>query len=71
MELPLEVPIEIFEGLERIKASGTNMDIYHQVLAQADRMGNSVLANWLRCNMKYYIQSTYYGIVPEGDHYII
>jgi len=71
MESPIEVPLEIFKGLERIKGTGINMNAFHQVLAQAERMEDLVLSHWLRTNMKYYIQSTYYGLVPEGEQYII
>lgn len=71
MDPPIEIPAEIFDSLQKLKATGVNMESYHRVLAQANTTGDAVLISWLRSNMKYYIQGTYYGFVPEGDPYTI
>lgn len=68
MQTPVEVPCIIYEELQKIKEAGTDMNNYYQVLSQAEEMGNTVLIAWLRTNMKYYIQSTCYGLVSDHNN---
>lgn len=69
MRTPVEVPLIVYEGLQKINAAGTDMNNYYQVLSQAEELRNPVLLSWLRTNMKYYLQSTYYGLVSDpGDN---
>lgn len=65
MSKPVEVPLEIYRGLESIKANGTNMDDYNKVLVQAKKQGDQVLSEWLGNNMKIYVQIIYNGLAPD------
>ncbi|GBG57044.1 hypothetical protein SPFL3102_03502 [Sporomusaceae bacterium FL31] len=67
MDTPVKVPLRIYAGLKHLRATGTNMNDYHQVLAHAEKNGNVVLTDWLRNNMKYYMLSTIYGLEADGS----
>lgn len=66
MENPVEVPMEIYKGIEMIRKAGVNMEDYQAVLSKAEESKDTITATWLHNNMKYYLQSIYYGLLPEG-----
>jgi len=68
MNKPIEVPIEIYNNIQNIKKNG--IQHYKDVLNALESQGDEMTANWLHNNMKIYIQSEIYGMVPDKTDYI-
>ncbi|MEG6584476.1 hypothetical protein [Dendrosporobacter sp. 1207_IL3150] len=66
MDKPVEVSQHIYEEIEKIRSTGVVMNDYQSVLNTAITLNMPDTEQWLRNNMKIYIQGLKYGMVPEG-----
>ena len=64
---PVEVPREVLEGLEAVRASGlTNMLARNVVLKLAGELGFEESADWMRKNPKLYARAIFHGLRIVG-----
>lgn len=66
MDKPIEVPMQVYEGIEAIRKRGVDLKDYQSVMDAAVQLGFQETENWLHDNVKIYIQGVRYGILPEG-----
>jgi hypothetical protein len=61
----VEVPFEVYKSLQSIRQTGFEMKDYKQVLNLVESKGDKTTADWMHNNMKIYLQSEIYGMIPE------
>jgi hypothetical protein len=63
---PIEVPLEVLEGLEAVRASGVaNMRDCAAIQAAAARLGYPETVLWLEWNKRRYSEGVFRGFVAE------
>jgi hypothetical protein len=65
-ENPIEVPPNVLEGLEAVRASGVaNMGDYALIQATASRLGYTETVLWLEWHRREYSEDLFRGFVAE------
>lgn len=67
IEAKVEVPERIYDALQQIKENGIDMNDYQAVLEASQ--SDPAAEEWLRDNMKIYMQSLLYGLKAERPQF--
>lgn len=65
MSKEVEVPIEVYKGIQLIRKAGLDMKDYKGVLNAVESRGDKVTAAWMHNNMKIYLQGEIFGMAPD------
>lgn len=63
---PVQVPLAVFQGLEAVRATGTNLISWLRVTEQATALGYPETATWVESNLEKYVAGVQRGFEVDG-----